>query len=67
MGFAWTRLSGTSQKRDRRKQTNAYRMLNAMQSPEQKAEAQCLFEAIPEELGQSALRGYRKKAKNSPA
>ena len=44
-----------------------YGMLDAMQSPEQKAAAERLFEATPEELGQAALRGYRNNAKNSRA
>ncbi len=35
-------------------------MLDDMQSPEQKAAAERLFEATPEELGEAAVRGAQK-------
>jgi prevent-host-death family protein len=38
-------------------------MLDAMQSPEQKAAALRLFEATPEELGEAALRGAQRRAR----
>lgn len=41
-------------------------MLEAMQSPEQKAGAMRLFTATPEELGQAALRGYQKRMSEKP-
>ena len=38
-------------------------MLEAMQSPEQKAAAERLFEATPEELGAAAVLGAQRKSK----
>jgi hypothetical protein len=35
-------------------------MLDDMQSPEQKAAAERLFEATPEELGEAAVRGAQR-------
>lgn len=40
-----------------------HRMLDGMQSPEQKAAAERLFQATPEELGAAAVRGARRKSK----
>jgi prevent-host-death family protein len=40
-------------------------MLDAMQSPEQKAAAKRLFEATPEELGEAALRGFQRRQANA--
>lgn len=39
-----------------------HRMLDAMQAPEQKAAAERLFQATPEELGAAAVRGARRKS-----
>jgi prevent-host-death family protein len=41
-------------------------MLDSMQAPEQKAAAQRLFEATPEELGVAAVRGAQRRAMQQP-
>lgn len=41
-------------------------MLDRMQGPEQRAAAEKLFKATPEELGEAALWAAQRKAKNKP-
>jgi antitoxin Phd len=47
-------------------QAEYFGMLDSMQAPEQKAAAQRLFEATPEELGAAAVRGAQRRAMQQP-